>query len=81
MDAAKSTQDLARLADFAARLRFEQIPARAVTLIKQVFLDALGCAFAADGLEPECARVADAMRGGEGPSTLLSSGEIGRAHV
>ena len=43
---------LRQLADFAAQLRHERIPASAVTLIKHVLLDSLGCAFAADGLDP-----------------------------
>ncbi|MBX9758494.1 MAG: MmgE/PrpD family protein [Beijerinckiaceae bacterium] len=67
---------LQQLAGFASGLTYDQVSPAAAALIKRVLLDALGCAFAADGLDPGCAIVAEvfAPPSGGGPCTLFSSG-------
>lgn len=51
-----------RLAEFAASLTYDDLPAAAVALIKQVVLDTVGCSLAATTLGAGCREVVQAMR-------------------
>lgn len=64
------------LASFAARLRFEEIPAPAVATIKAILLDTLGTALAATTLGAGCAQLAEVGRklAGTPESTVLGCG-------
>jgi 2-methylcitrate dehydratase PrpD len=64
------------LADFAASLRFEDIPPGIVAITKRMILDALGCAIAGSTLGPGCAESMTVMRdlGGRAESTILGLG-------
>lgn len=65
------------LAEFAARLRIDDIPSDVVTLAKRIVLDAVGCAIAASKLGPGCAESMTVMHnlGGPAESTILGLGK------
>lgn len=72
-DGADATRRLAR---YAARLRYEDLPPALVRLLKRCVLDTLGVAIGASTLAPEARIVADYVldAGGKEESTLLGFG-------
>lgn len=64
------------LSDFAASLRYDDIPSDVAALAKRMALDSLGCAIAATTLGPGCAASMQVMRdlGGRAESTILGNG-------
>jgi 2-methylcitrate dehydratase PrpD len=72
-----NTRDLVHdFADFAASVRYEDVPPDAREAAKKSILDTLGVALAASGLEPAARAVADIVReaGGAPQATLLGWG-------
>jgi len=65
-----------RFAEYVAALRYEDLPAALVELIKQCVLDTLGVSIAASTLAPEARIVADYVNelGGKGVATLWGFG-------
>src|SRR5262245_4418561 len=62
------------LAEFAAALRYEDIPPRVRDLAKLLILDALGCGLAATGYDFAKATLAGAHAlGGDGPCAVIGS--------
>jgi 2-methylcitrate dehydratase PrpD len=62
------------LADFAARLRYEDIPSPVLDLAKLLILDAFGCGLAATGYDFARATLAGARAlGGDGPCAVIGS--------
>ncbi len=66
----------ARIAQYAAALRYEDLPAELVQLLKQCVLDTLGVAIAATTLSPEAKIVADYVEdlGGKPVATIWGYG-------
>lgn len=66
---------LARLSEFAARLRFQELPPQIITRAKEVFADTLAV-IAAGAQEPEVREMSRRFvpRPGNGPATLLGQG-------
>jgi 2-methylcitrate dehydratase PrpD len=63
------------LAQFAAGLRYDDIPPRVCDLAKLLILDALGCGLAATGYDFAKATLAGAQAlGGDGPCAVIGSG-------
>jgi 2-methylcitrate dehydratase PrpD len=64
------------LAEFAAALRFDDLPPDAIDTVKRLILDALGCAIAATTLGDGCRQTVAVMRrlGGTPESTIIGSG-------
>lgn len=65
-----------RLADWAAGLRYEDLPPEVVTAAKRFLLDSAGCALG--GLsQPDCRIALEVLRevAGRGPATVLGTGE------
>jgi 2-methylcitrate dehydratase PrpD len=79
MDAHAGEQQISpsrALADFAARLRYEDIPPRVRDLSKLLILDALGCGLAATGYDFAKATLSGARAlGGDGPCAVIGSAE------
>jgi 2-methylcitrate dehydratase PrpD len=62
------------LADFAAALRYDDIPPQVRDLAKLLILDALGCGLAATGYDFAKATLAGARAlGGDGPCAVIGS--------
>jgi 2-methylcitrate dehydratase len=74
--AGEQVTEAQRLAQFAADVSFEKLPASTVTAVKRLVLDTLGCALGAIDSEP--ARIAEAVTPSLGPSergaTIIGSG-------
>ncbi len=64
------------LAEYTAALRYEDLPAQAVFILKRMVLDTLGTALAASGLDPSCRQMVGVLgaAGGAPTSTLLGYG-------
>ena len=64
------------LADYAAALRYDDLPGEVVETIKRMTLDSLGCALAATTLGDGCAETMAVMRdlGGNADSTIVGLG-------
>jgi 2-methylcitrate dehydratase PrpD len=62
-----------RLAAFAASLRYEDLPAQVIAHVKNILLDSLGCALAANTLGAGCREVVSIMQklGGAPESSIL----------
>lgn len=67
------TDYLTPLCDFAARIRFEDLPPAVVSRARQVVADTLAV-IAAGAREPEIRALAERLAGGDGPATLLGDG-------
>src|SRR5437667_7646925 len=65
-----------RLAQFAADISFDKLPAGTVTAVKRLVLDTLGCALGAIDSEPAriAERVTPSLGAGERGATLIGSG-------
>ncbi len=67
------TDYLTPLCDFAARIRFEDLPPAVVSRARQVVADTLAV-IAAGAREPEICALAEQLAGGDGPASLLGDG-------
>jgi 2-methylcitrate dehydratase PrpD len=67
------TDYLTPLCDFAARIRFEDLPPAVVSRARQVVADTLAV-IAAGAREPEIRALAEQLAGGDGPASLLGDG-------
>ena len=65
------------LSEFAAGLKFSDLPADVVANVKLMILDALGCAIAATTLGDGCREAMAVMRslGGAQESTIIGTGD------
>ena len=70
-----ATTPTSALAEFAAELKFADLPADAVAALKLMILDCLGCAIAATSLGDGCRETIELMRnlGGKPEGTIIGS--------
>lgn len=76
-------QTTQEFAEFAATLRFDELPAGTVSSLKRMILDSLGTALAATTLGDGCREVMSVMSGlgGKPESTVLTLGKVAAPHA